>query len=296
MRTSHVTLTAFAALAAADKRGLVFVPNSTYPEDNQIWVQNDSDLTWYYNYEPNPSPAFTQSQAEFEFVPMMWGVNISDVDSDSFYQAVKSIIDNRGINITHALSYNEPDGIDNGGSNVTPRAGARGWVANMIPLRELGIKVGLPACTGQPYGLTWTQEFLGNCSQLISNSTHTNNCTFDFLPVHCWPDTKIWVTEFAYAWQSLSATTDFFNDALAWLDNNDNIERYSYFGSFRSQNSNVGPNTAFLNRDGKLTDLGSLYLSDTTTGVTPESAGSSHSVHSSRNALASIVFLSLLFI
>ncbi|KKA31095.1 hypothetical protein TD95_001788 [Thielaviopsis punctulata] len=283
---------AAAASGSSSKRGLVFVPNSTYPQDNQIWVQAGSDLTWYYNYQDIPSPAYTSiAQSTFEFVPMMWGLNASDPDSDSFYKKVTQIISNRQINITHVLSYNEPDASVNGGSDISPEDGARGWVANMIPLQKLGIKAGLPACTGQPYGLTWTQEFLSNCSSLISNSTHTANCTFDFMPVHWydnfagleshinqrlsyWPNTTIWVTEFAYANQDLKDTLDFYNEAIPWLDNNTSVERYSYFGAFRSQNSNVGPNAAFLNRAGALTDIGSWYLGGSKTNVDPESSSS----------------------
>ncbi len=56
------------------------------------------------------------------------------------------------------------------------------------PLQEMGVKVGLPAMTGAPSGLVWLHEFLGNCSQLISEDSNSKkNCTFDFLPVH-WYD------------------------------------------------------------------------------------------------------------
>lgn len=48
------------------------------------------------------------------------------------------------------------------------------------------------------------------------------------------------------------------------------MERYSYFGAFRSTKSNVGPNTAFLTGAGELTDLGSFYLGGEATGRVPE--------------------------
>lgn len=54
-----------------------------------------------------------------------------------------------------------------------------------------------------------------------------------------------------------------------------NVTRYSYFGAFRSDVSNVGPNSAMLNDEGKLTDIGSWYLGDVATHNTPQtSAGS----------------------
>ena len=51
-----------------------------------------------------------------------------------------------------------------------------------------------------------------------------------------------------------------------------NITHYSYFGAFRSDVSNVGPNLAMLTQDGKLTDIGSWYLGGDETGNVPKGA------------------------
>lgn len=51
-----------------------------------------------------------------------------------------------------------------------------------------------------------------------------------------------------------------------------NVTRYSYFGSFRSDESNVGPNAAMLDQDGQLTDIGSWYLGGSATGNIPSGA------------------------
>lgn len=50
------------------------------------------------------------------------------------------------------------------------------------------------------------------------------------------------------------------------------ITHYSYFGSFRSDASNVGPNAAMLTQNGKLTDIGSWYLGGSATGNVPKGA------------------------
>jgi hypothetical protein len=50
------------------------------------------------------------------------------------------------------------------------------------------------------------------------------------------------------------------------LDSTDIVERYSWFGAFRSIVSNVGPNGAFLDPYGNLTDIGSWYLGGNATG------------------------------
>jgi hypothetical protein len=180
-------LPALAAATRSSKRGLVFVPNKTYPQDNSLWVQSGSDLTWYYNYQEIPSPAYASlPQSKFEFVPMMWGVG-PNPDDTTFLNAVKRQI-KAGLAINHVLAFNEPDGPGMyGGSDVAPAIAAKAWVANFLPLGEMGVKLGLPACTGGSNGLPWLKQFLGNCSQIISKGGEKKNCTYDFLPIH-WYD------------------------------------------------------------------------------------------------------------
>ncbi|KAJ3946548.1 uncharacterized protein N0V96_002916 [Colletotrichum fioriniae] len=286
LSTFLLALVPLVAATSSSKRGLVFTPNSNWPQDNQVWVQSGSDLTWYYNYQEIPSPAFSgKSQAEFEFVPMMWGVSSNPQDT-TFLKSVTSLIKDKGINITHALGFNEPDGPSSyGGSDVAPSIAAKAWVANFIPLQELGVKVGLPRLHRRSGRSALVEAVSGTDGE-------TKNCTYDFLPVHwydnfgglashigervaAFPDTKIWITEYAYANQELSATQDFYNMSAEYFDRIDYIERYTYFGAFRSKTSNVGPNASFLNNDGKLTDIGSWYLGKSATGVKPTSGDSS---------------------
>ncbi|KAI0184174.1 F5/8 type C domain protein [Xylaria flabelliformis] len=286
-----VVLSVAHAQTRSDKRGLVFVPNKKTPEDNTIWDRDGSDLTWYYNYDPTPSPAFAdKSQSDFEFVPMLWG----SIDDTSFLDSVNKLIDG-GRNISHVLTFNEPDGsTQNGGSNVAPSKAAQVWVDNIIPLTEKGIKAGLPACTGGEGGIPWLQQFLGNCSQLISTDGDQKNCSYDFVGIHwygnfeglashlgeyaaAFPNKTQWITEYNLDNQDLTTTQEFFNTSAEYFDRLDSVARYSYFGSFRSRDSNVGPNAVMLNNDGQLTDIGSWYLGGTATGVKPQSGPATRS-------------------
>ena len=89
------------------------------------------------------------------------------------------------MNITNVLSFNEPDGpFVYGGSNMEPSAAAQIWINNMIPLQEMGVRVGLPACTGGPSGMPWLKNFLSECSKLVSTDDETRNCTYDFVTIH----------------------------------------------------------------------------------------------------------------
>lgn len=56
------------------------------------------------------------------------------------------------------------------------------------------------------------------------------------------------------------------------------MTHYSYFGSFRSDVSNVGPNAAMLTQDGKLTNIGSWYFGKNATGTVPKGAAAKTSM------------------
>ncbi|KAH8164324.1 hypothetical protein CIB48_g3936 [Xylaria polymorpha] len=277
-----------AAATRSAKRGLIFLPNSNYPQDDSIWLRGGSDLTWYYTYGQTASPQFSNiPQSQLEFVPMRWGLG-SNRDDTSFSQHVTRLMDS-GSKIKAVLGFNEPNfPIEWGGSQIAPADAAHAWVVDFVPLQKKGVRLGLPAVSGSPDGLVWLEQFNGNCSQIMAQNGAGNECPYDFLPVHWYdnfgglqshvneaisvfPRAAIWVTEFAYANQNLQATQDFYNQAVNWMDGFDKIERYSYFGAFRSKTSNVGPNATFLNNAGQLTDIGSWYLGGGSTGVAPNS-------------------------
>lgn len=84
------------------------------------------------------------------------------------------------------------------------------------------------------------------------------------------PNTSMWITEYNLANQDLATTQDFYNMSAEYFDRLDFVERYSLFGAFRSDVSNVGPNAAMLSANGKLTDIGSWYLGRSASGVKPD--------------------------
>lgn len=108
--------------------------------------------------------------------------------------------------------------------------------------------------------------FLHSSLLPISNPTNSLNS---------YPNTSIWLTEYALNDQPLSTTQDFFNTSAEYFDRLDYVDRYSYFGSFRSSVSNVGYNATMLDQDGKLTDIGSWYLGGSSTGNVPKASGAS---------------------
>jgi hypothetical protein len=96
----------------------------------------------------------------------------------------------------------------------------------------------------------------------------------------------MWITEYNLDHQDLKATQAFYNTSAEYFDRLDFVERYSLFGAFRSQVSNVGPNAAMLNRDGQLTDIGAWYLGREGTGVQPTSGDASGGLRSMPSMMA----------
>jgi hypothetical protein len=82
----------------------------------------------------------------------------------------------------------------------------------------------------------------------------------------------IWITEYALPNTDLNDTQSFFNSSAEYFDRIDYVTRYSYFGSYRSSKSNVGPNCAMLDQNGHLTDIGSWYLGGAATNNIPSAS------------------------
>jgi hypothetical protein len=84
----------------------------------------------------------------------------------------------------------------------------------------------------------------------------------------------MWITEYNFNDQDLETTQAFYNMSAEYFDRLESVERYSLFGAFRSDVSNVGPNAAMLSVNGSLTDIGAWYLGREATGILPGSSSS----------------------
>jgi hypothetical protein len=160
------------AQSTSPKRGLCHVASDKNPNDDRIWTSGPSNPTWYYNYGPNPSSPYS-SNKNLQFVPMLWGASDKDTGTP-FYDNVKRQIDG-GANITYVLGFNEPDGTyATGGANLAVELAAKRWIAEIEPLKKLGVKVGAPAVTGAQSGWTWMENWLKACN---------GGCNPDFIPL-----------------------------------------------------------------------------------------------------------------
>ncbi|KAK7887427.1 hypothetical protein LTR67_009847 [Exophiala xenobiotica] len=248
------------------KRGLIYISTSHSSSDDSIFTQSGSPLTWYYNYSPWPTDSLSDAM---EFVPMVHGASNAEDDVNT----IKSLS-----GVSHILTFNEPDiGTADGGTNTLPLDAAKAYLDTLAPLRAepYGLKLSLPATSGSEAGLTWLTKFNTSCFHL--NSTH--GCEFDFIATHfygpfpsltswlgqiheLYPNKKIWLTEFAIPAADDETTLAMMNETLPYLDGLGYVERYSWFGTFRSDHANewTGDGVSMLDGSGKLTSVGAEYL------------------------------------
>jgi len=165
---------------------------------------------------------------------------------------------------SYALGFNEPDQCGGGGACMTNASATAASYKTWMNGLPSSLKLGAPAVTngGSPMGLTYLQDFLGNCT----------GCRVDFCTVHwydsywntgyfknhindayaaCGSSRPIWITEFAPVDGTDDDKAGFLNTVLPWLDAQPFVQRYAY------QMASAG---ALLTADGKnLSSIGSVY-------------------------------------
>ncbi|TLD09796.1 hypothetical protein PspLS_11591 [Pyricularia sp. CBS 133598] len=297
-------LTAAAALAtAADlptKRGLAYIQDKdTNPDDSRIMLSDESLISWYYTWSRNMARAVGDS---VRFVPL-----IHNLDDSNDRQLV-STLDRAPDSSTHLLSFNEPDGeTDTGGSAISPREAAESYIRHIAPLRtetrdrKRTWKISHPSVTGSPRGLDWLRDFNESCWDIDKD----NGCPTDFVAVHWYgdqyglrnwlgdvrdlygngkdmagkgvdgKDLKYWITEMAMPNADDKTTFAMMNESLEYLDEQDWVEAYAWFGAFRNNNANewTGNKVSLFDSSGGLTDLGALYLGGEERGFTKGMGG-----------------------
>lgn len=231
----------------------------------------------------------------------------------------ESVIRNLPSSSTHLLSFNEPDGTtSSGGSSISASDAARAYIDYVVPFRNgasggRNWKISHPSTTGSGNGLEWLRSFNESCYEIDSE----NGCPADFIAAHWygafdglagWLGTldefyntnssrneplKIWVTEMGLPQQDADATVAMMNQTLPYLDNLTYVERYAWFGAFRTDDANewTGDGVALFDDDGGLTELGALYMGD---GFTEGQKGEGESAASElRISVTMLVGLSL---
>ena len=210
---------------------------------------NMLECTWLYNWD-----AYAARSANIEYVPEKWSTS---------WPGFSTI--NSSQNVSHLLSYNEPDHVEQ--SNITVDQAVNQWPE----LLKTGLRVGSPATTD----FSWLYSFMDKCK--------AKKYRVDYVVIHCyWPsmtaqqwynDLKavydrtgcpIWIKE----WNNgANWTTESWPDGwkeayekqvkelgpiLNVLDTAHFIERYSIYNE-------VGWKRMVIDDFGKITPAGEMY-------------------------------------
>lgn len=212
------------------KRGLAFpkqhngVPGSQWTR----YFAGSSKVTWMYDWE-----AVIDGEApDLEFVPLLhsnqewcastWNTNIENA--------------RKKYKVSHVLSFNEPDQVGGGGSNMDVATAVATHLKLIQPLASQGLRIGSPAVTNgnEPgKGIEWLKSFMQLCI----------GCQVDFAVTHYYAWAKpqdfkdylnkfhdtfnlpVWVSEFGV---TEGDAAEFLKEVLPWLDAQPWIERYAY--------------------------------------------------------------------
>jgi len=148
------------------------------------------------------------------------------------------------------------------------------WKTYLEPLRAQGVRLGSPAPSSAPSGLTWLQDFLTSCA---------GGCTIDFIALH-WYDVNatafqtyletfystfqrpLWITEWACennnnvnAQCSDDAISEFMRQTQGFMDQSSFVERYAWFGAMENLQG-VNPGNALMDNSGNINNLGKQYI------------------------------------
>ena len=154
------------------------------------------------------------------------------------------------------------------------------WKTYLEPLRAQGVRLGSPAPSSAPSGLTWLQDFLTSCAggctvDFIALRLHLTlifSCMIIETDIHLEPDyydvnatefqtylenfhttfqRPLWITEWACqnynnvnAQCSENDTTNFLGQTQAFMDQAPFVERYAWFGAMENLQG-VNPVGAF---------------------------------------------------
>ncbi|KAK5454903.1 hypothetical protein LTS15_005623 [Exophiala xenobiotica] len=187
-----------------DKRGL------SYNDPMLTAAFQGAMVTWGYDWTSRTG----ELPLEIEYVPMLWGLGSTSTWTSDATAAIEA-------GSRHLLSFNEPDIPAQ--ANLSPDVAAASHILYMNPLSDRAW-IGSPAISN---GVSDSQTMGIACdaSQLSDLQSHVENVAS--IASHNGIDT-VWLTEFGVTGTEVDQES-FLTSALAWLDEHDQVERYSYF-------------------------------------------------------------------
>ncbi|KAH8177698.1 glycosyl hydrolase catalytic core domain-containing protein [Sarocladium implicatum] len=284
----------------SSKRGLALI-SSTSESDISFLTANNSPIAWYYTWSPYAHSAVSSSDAVFlpllhgvdaaedeeltailgrapdssthlltfnepDHIEGDGGSDISPKDAAKAY--IEHIVplrngstsDGRTWNISHPSVTGSGQGLDwlrEFNESCWDIDSRNGCPTDFIAVHYYGDFPGLAGWLGT------LREFYGNMSRRGGDDDDDDDDDDDAddddnennVP-------PFWITEMAFAGEDDEANVAMLNESMKYLDDQDWVEGYAWFGAFRSDGANewTGDGVSMLNDDGGLTELGAEYL------------------------------------
>ncbi|WVQ80321.1 hypothetical protein IAT38_002426 [Cryptococcus sp. DSM 104549] len=240
----------------------------------------DSTVSWWCNWNKNWNQGLMKSDGvtiSGSFVPMLFNTEFMD-NSDTFQDGFTTI-----------MGYNEPDlQTDTGVSAYTaPAEAAAAWKTQIVSLRSTypSVKVISPAMASNQ---DWLAQFFtaicpdgtaangyGDCQykpDYVAMHVYTTNADGFKESVQAFHDKfglPVVVNEYACynfggdnADKSVAEVSDFMAATTSWMDQQDWIIQYAWFGTARDSAYlyGVAESNRLMDTSGKLTALGKQYM------------------------------------
>ena len=219
---------------------------------------------WWYNWASKPDSKVAASFGEvgFEFVPMAWDETTTSASLQKDIPASAKTL----------LGFNEPNFFDQ--ANLSAKDAAARWPELQKVADARGLKLASPAVNfcGPAEKCHETDPF----KYLDAFFAACKDCRVDYVAAHWYAcdgpaltwyldqlkkyKRPIWLTEFSCLDgqdKSVAAQKKYMRDALAILEGDADVAAYAWFIG-RSEDV---PSISLLGADGKLTELGQLYVS-----------------------------------
>ncbi|KAM0426275.1 hypothetical protein ACHAPT_008315 [Fusarium lateritium] len=230
------------------KKGISF----TNQDVAQTWGQKK--IGWAYNWWTGRGDI----PEEMEYYPMVWCP--TKIGVDGWTKDAETAIASGS---KHLLGFNEPD--QHGQCNIPVEQAVEGYKSYMNQFKGRAL-LGSPAVTNNPAprGLDYLSRFLDQCG---------NDCHVDFLVTHWYGVeqngvwnfqrhvnktielaekhgiSQVYITEFGMTGADVETTSAFIEEVVPWLDQNEAVGGYAYFGFY----------DGILMEDGAINELGQAY-------------------------------------
>ena len=245
----------------SEKRGIAL-----READESLLKALSKAVSWGYTWELAPTIADLSiwQQNNIDFVPMIWGHNTPvNVSFDG---------------ATALFGFNEPNHVSQ--ANLDPADAAKYWKAVETEANNKGIPVLVaPAVNFSPdywQPVEWLRAFFAECKVLYGEkgcrvdalSVHAYSCTLkklkEYLAIYEEFNLPIWLTEFACVEDEnrlqACGQAEYMVEILAYLENNPNVTKYSWFSyNFTTRDDGKISEAALTDVHGALTPLGEIY-------------------------------------